>query len=104
LPDKYERPARVYVDTQSLLRPLMSRMAITPDAGGQVAILQPPSAQPSEPRKDHFANPISNTSAGTNAADLVDLAAGSLSIARAGTGDNLYTMHFAIPTAARRVT
>ena len=39
LPDKYEASARVYVDTQSLLQPLMSGMAITPDASGQVALL-----------------------------------------------------------------
>src|SRR5207244_11385779 len=39
LPDKYEASARVYVDTQSLLQPLMAGMAMTPDAGQQVAIL-----------------------------------------------------------------
>ena len=39
LPDQYEASARVYVDTQSLLRPLLQGMAITPDATGQVAIL-----------------------------------------------------------------
>ena len=39
LPDKYEASARVYVDTQSLLQPLMAGMAVTPDAGQQVAIL-----------------------------------------------------------------
>src|SRR5450631_3133155 len=39
LPDKYEASARVYVDTQSLLRPLMAGMAVSPDAGQQVAIL-----------------------------------------------------------------
>src|ERR1700730_17271749 len=39
LPDKYEASARVYVDTQSLLQPLMAGMAISPDAGQQVSIL-----------------------------------------------------------------
>ena len=39
LPDQFEASARVYVDTQSMLRPLMAGMAITPDASGQVAIL-----------------------------------------------------------------
>src|SRR5512141_971091 len=39
LPDKYEASARVYVDTQSLLRPLMSGMAINNDPSQQVSIL-----------------------------------------------------------------
>ena len=33
LPDQYEASARVYVDTQSMLRPLMSGMTVIPDAG-----------------------------------------------------------------------
>src|SRR5881275_70364 len=39
LPDQYEASARVYVDTQSMLRPLMQGMTVTPDAGQQTAIL-----------------------------------------------------------------
>lgn len=39
LPDKYEASARVYVDTQSVLRPLMSGLAVAPDLEQQVAIL-----------------------------------------------------------------
>ena len=39
LPDKYEASARLYVETQSLLQPLMAGMAFAPDAGQQVAIL-----------------------------------------------------------------
>ena len=39
LPDKYEASARVYVDTQSLLRPLLAGMTVIPDAGQQVGIL-----------------------------------------------------------------
>src|SRR5271167_1151030 len=39
LPDKYEASARVYVDTQSLLQPLMAGMTVSPDAGQQVGLL-----------------------------------------------------------------
>lgn len=39
MPDKYESSARVYVDTQSVLRPLMSGLAVQPNVDQQVAIL-----------------------------------------------------------------
>jgi polysaccharide chain length determinant protein (PEP-CTERM system associated) len=39
LPDKYEASARVYVDTDSILKPLMSGLAVQPDVDAQIAIL-----------------------------------------------------------------
>lgn len=39
MPDRYESSARVYVDTQSVLRPLMSGLAVQPNVNQQVAIL-----------------------------------------------------------------
>src|SRR5690606_34249629 len=38
-PDRYEASARVYVDTRSVLQPLMSGLAIQPDVEQEVAIL-----------------------------------------------------------------
>ncbi len=39
MPDKYESSARIYVDTQSVLRPLMSGLAVQPDVGQQINML-----------------------------------------------------------------
>lgn len=95
LPDKYEASARVYVDTDSLLQPLMAGMAVTPDAGQQVAILS--RLLLSRPNMEKIIRKSDlDTSAGKNAADLVDEVAGSLAITRAG-GDNLYTIAFRYP-------
>ena len=95
LPDKYEASARVYVDTQSMLQPLMAGMAVTPDAGQQVAILS--RILLSRPNLEKIIRKSDlDTSAGKNAADLVDETVGSLNITRAG-GDNLYTIAFRYP-------
>src|SRR3954468_18755600 len=39
LPDEYQSTARVFVDTQSVLKPLLSGMTSVPNVGQQVAIM-----------------------------------------------------------------
>ena len=39
VPDKFEASARIYVDTQSILKPLMSGLAVQPNVEQQVTML-----------------------------------------------------------------
>ena len=93
LPDQFEASARVYVDTQSLLRPLLAGMAITPDASGQVAILS--RTLLSRPNIEKIIRKSDlDTSARASADSLVDDTTASLKISRSPAGDNIYTIAF----------
>jgi len=93
LPDQYEASARVYVDTQSMLRPLMSGMTVSPDAGQQTAILS--RTLLSRPNVSKIIRKSDLDTARRSSADsLVDETAASLRISRAPFGDNIYTIAF----------
>jgi polysaccharide chain length determinant protein (PEP-CTERM system associated) len=93
LPDLYEAQARVYVDTQSMLRPLMQGMTVTPDAGQQTAILSRTLLSRPNVAKIIRKSDL-DTSARMSADDLIDGTISSLKIARAIFGENIYTISF----------
>jgi polysaccharide chain length determinant protein (PEP-CTERM system associated) len=93
LPDQYEASARVYVDTQSMLRPLMSGMTVMPDAGQQTAILSRTLLSRPNVAKIIRKSDL-DTSARATAESLVDDTATALKISRTVFGDNLYTIAF----------
>ena len=93
LPDQYEASARVYVDTQSMLRPLMSGMTVVPDAGQQTAILSRTLLSRPNVAKIIRKSDL-DTSARKSAEVMVDETISSLKISRTVFGDNLYTIAF----------
>lgn len=93
LPDQYEASARVYVDTQSILRPLMQGMTVVPDAGQQTAILSRTLLSRPNITKIIRKSDL-DTSARTSAESLVDDTLASLKITRTVFGENLYTIAF----------
>ena len=95
MPDEYEASARVFVDTQSMLRPLMAGMAVSTDPAYQVSLLS--RLLFSRPNLEKIIRKGDlDTSSGKSASALVDDVAGRLRIARAG-GDNIYTVAFWYP-------
>jgi polysaccharide chain length determinant protein (PEP-CTERM system associated) len=93
LPDQYEAAARVYVDTQSMLRPLMVGMTVVPDAGQQTAILSRTLLSRPNVAKIIRKSDL-DTAARASADSLVDDTAAALKITRTVFGENLYTIAF----------
>ncbi len=105
VPDKYEATARIYVDTQSILKPLMSGLAVQPNVEQQVTMLSRTLiSRPNIEKLIRMADlDLSSTSKAAQES-LIESLAKTLEIKNAGR-DNLYTLSYrdVSPDRAKRV-
>lgn len=105
MPDRYQASARVYLDTQSILRPLMSGIALQPNIEQQVAMLS--RTLINRPTVERLVREVDLDLGVHSKADkdaLVDSVTKAISIGSTGR-DNLYTLSYQDqkPEVAQRV-
>lgn len=105
VPDRYQASARIYVDTQSILKPLMSGLAVQPNIEQQISMLS--RTLISRPNVEKLVRMADLDLASTNKSSqdaLIDRVSRSLEIRNAGR-DNLYTLSYTDgnPDRAKRV-
>ena len=98
LPDQYEASARVYVDTDSVLKPLMAGLAIQPNVSQRVSILSRTLISRPNVEKLIRMTDLDHTLTTPGEKErLVDELMGKLQIQAAGVG-NLYSINFRDPS------
>ena len=101
IPDKYEASARIYVDTDSVLRPLMAGLAVQPNAEQQIAVLSRTLiSRPNVERLVRMADLDLSINSKSGREDLIDDLTKTLSIRSTGR-DNLYTLSYRDTDPAR---
>jgi len=97
IPDKYEASARIYVDTQSILKPLMSGLAIQPNVDQQIMILSRTLiSRPNVEKLVRMADLDLAIKSKAGQGALVEALMKELTIKSVGR-DNLYTLSYANP-------
>jgi polysaccharide chain length determinant protein (PEP-CTERM system associated) len=105
IPDQYEASARIYVDTQSILKPLMSGLAVQPNVSQQISMLSRTLlSRPNMEKLIRMADLDLNIKDPAQKDELVTQLQKQISIGAAGR-DNLYTlaMHDTDQEKAKRV-
>lgn len=105
VPDKYEASARVYVDTQSVLKPLMSGLAVQPNVEQQIVILSRTLiSRPNIERLIRMADLDLGVTSQADRDQLIDKLMRTLELRGEGR-DNLFTVAYreAEPQRAKRV-
>ncbi|WP_326539083.1 XrtA system polysaccharide chain length determinant [Pseudorhodoferax sp.] len=105
MPDQYEASARIYVDTQSILKPLMSGLAVQPNVNQQIVMLS--RTLVSRPNVEKVIRMADLDLANKSPADreaTIDRVMKGMTIRGAGR-DNMYTISFrdAVPQQAQKV-
>ena len=105
IPDKYEASARIYVDTQSILKPLMSGLAIEPNLDQQIMILSRTLiSRPNVEKLVRMADLDLNIKSKPAKDAMIDELMKTLTI-KSTSRDNLYTLAYnnSDPERAKRV-
>ena len=105
IPEKYEASARIFVDTQSILKPLMSGLAIQPNVEQQVMMLSRTLiSRPNVEKLVRMADLDLNLNAKADKEALVDSLTQTLKISSVGR-DNVYILSYRAeePAKAQRV-
>lgn len=106
IPKKYEASARIFVNTESILKPLMVGMAVQPDTNQRVALLSKVIiSRPNVERLIHETGMDIKAKTAEQHERLVDDVMKVLSIQGSGAHDNIYTLKFrdTSPERARRM-
>lgn len=105
IPDRYEASARIYVDTQSILKPLMSGLAVQPNVEQQVVMLSRTLiSRPNVEKLVRMADLDLKSQSKAAQEATIDAVTKNLSI-QSTARDNLYTLSYrdSDPDAAKRV-
>ncbi len=105
VPDKYEATARIFVDTQSILKPLMSGLAVQPNVDQQVMMLSRTLiSRPNIEKLIRMADLDLQNQSKTEQEALIDRLMKTLEIKNEGR-DNLYVLSYraASPEKAKKV-
>ncbi len=105
IPDRYEASARIFVDTQSILKPLMSGLAIQPNVEQQVMMLSRTLiSRPNVEKLVRMADLDLNIKSKAAQEELIEDLTKTLKIQSVGR-DNLYTLSYrdTEPARAQRV-
>ena len=101
IPDKYEASARIYVDTQSILKPLMAGLTVQPNLDQQIQMLSRTLiSRPNIERLIRMADLDLNIKNQASQENLIDSLAKALTI-KTTSRDNLYTLAFSDPNPDR---
>ncbi|MCC6507869.1 MAG: chain length-determining protein [Pirellulaceae bacterium] len=101
VPDKYEASARIFVDTQSILKPLMSGLAVQPNVEQQVVMLSRTLiSRPNVEKLIRMADLDLGSTSKAAQENLIEKLTKELQIRNTGR-DNLYTLAYQDPNPER---